>query len=343
MNRFDVQTADDVSDLPQSLFAGADAHATSHYFTLMSQDARFDTKLLVARRRHGGEAVGVMPVASPVQPTWHHPGYDPGRWGLPLVSRDPRDYLLVAGTSDYRQALRTCLRRPEESHEVAGSLLCAALELGVAGARTPLLQYVERDSPLGAAMTAHVSLRIVGDVNRYVIPSSGRDLNEYLAVLDRRKRSVIRRDLRDLTARDFRTMTSTWSELPDWTSDAISRVRARHVATHPRLVAYRLGQLRTDPQVEQVAFTTTSSTGSRAVSLGWIYDGALELYEIGMPAGGEDELLAYLEVMFYAPLRLLWSRGGGSLDLALEAPRPKMLRGAQPVPLVAGLVENAIA
>lgn len=339
---YSVHLVEAAAELPDGCFGiEQDAHSTRHRLAMMSRDPRFRTTFLVACSGTTREPVGILPVSRPVLPQWHETGYDPARLPSQVATVDPSDYLLVAGTGDFHEVVAVSHAHAGEHREALRALWREALAIGRAEDRFAIAQYVRRDGSLAAAARKAGGLFEVPVTNRYVIPNVAPNKDGYLEGLDRRRRSLVRRDLRDIAAAGFRTTTMSWDALPEWAFEAISAVKSRYTPTNPRLVSFWLRQLAQDPAVERVAFVSEAASGARSVSLGWFRPGVLELYEVGLLGPERDRVQAYLEVMFYAPLRHLWARGGGSLDLALEASRPKVLRGAHAVPLVALLDEGA--
>ena len=336
-----IHEVDDPTSLPPALFGTGEAHNTRHRLALNARDPRLRTTFLVACPPGESTPVAALPVSRPLQRGWHDSAYDPGNWGYALASADARDYLLVGGTTDLREVLLVGALQPTELAGVLDRLWERILEISNVEGRFPLAQFAVSDGPLAEAALRTGAMRLEETGERFVIVDVGTDLSSYLATLDRRRRSVVRRDLRDIEAAGIRTTTVPWHDLPSWAFVAVSDVRARYAPSSPRLVSFRLRQLAADPDVEAVAFVAHSEAGVQGVSLGWIRPGCLELYEVGLSGPESGQTQAYLEVMFYAPLRLLWARGGGTLDLAMEARRPKTLRGALAIRLCGVLAHDA--
>ena len=329
-------------ELPDSLWSMARPSTTRARLTDLERDPRFDASFVLATM--DDEPVLALPAYAPLVGQWPDPGYDVPAL-LALANPSPATgFCLLGGRADLRcEVLRAVdPDGPDDWRLNAAAALAVATARDAAaesGRRCALL-YVDADEGLlhRAAMSAGVeSSKLLGD--RYVIPDVGEDLPGYLSRLSGSRRGIVRRDLQKLGKAGLRAEVCDWSSVLDEGAPLIAAVKAQHqLADVPALIHHRLSRRALDPDVKCVAFATRQDGRLTAVTTGWIYGSTLELYEVGLVAEpSEDRGLRYLEVMFYAPLRFMWSLGLRSLDLALSSAYPKTLRGAVGRPL-AGLL-----
>ena len=324
-------------ELPDDMWAAGRPHATRARLTDLERDPRFDT--LFALVRCHGDPVLALSAYSPRLSQWTDPAYDVASVLDLAAGADATDFCLLGGRADLRcEALRANGADERLADGAARLAIRAAQDAAAEAGRRCALLYVDDGLLHRAAVSAGVvSSAIVG--HRYVIADIGTDLAGYLRQLGASRRSLVRRDLRRLGDTGLQADMCAWADVLDEAVPLIAAVKAGHRQPDlPALIRYRLTRRSADPDVECVAFAIWQDGRLTAVTIGWVYGSVLELYEVGLPGEpAQDRGLRYLEVMFYAPLRYMWSRGLRTLDLALESGHPKTLRGATGHPL-AGLV-----
>lgn len=328
-----------VDELPDAFWSAPPPDATRARLAELARDPRFDSGYVTIARQ--GTPVLALPMYAPQRAEWPDPHYDvPALLGL--ADRAPATgFCLLGGRADLRcTLLRAAGTDPAQLADAATLAVGFARGAAARSRRRCALLYVDADGPLQQAAR---SVGVAGSAplgERYVIPDVGAGLPEYLSLLGASRRGIVRRDLRKLDQLGLRAEAGDWSAVLDESAPLIARVKQQHQqADLPALVRYRLSRRALDPDVRCVAFSTRQDGRLTAVTTGWVYGSTLELYEVGLadePAA--DRGLCYLEVMFYAPLRLMWSLGLRTLDLSLASARPKTLRGAEPRPLAGVLL-----
>jgi hypothetical protein len=319
-------------ELPSAVWSAAGPHATRARLTDLERDPRFDTRFAVVSS--DDKPVLALPIYSPKLARWTDPAYDVS--DLLESAGAATDFCLLGGRADLHCHALLTECADERLTEAAAELAIRTAREAAAGRRCALL-YVEGLLHQAAVSVGVASSAVLG--HRYVMTDVGANLAEYLSGLGSTRRNLVRRDLRRLGERAIRAEVCEWSTVLDEAAPLVAAVKSRHRRPDlPALVHYRLGRRSLDPDVTCVAFAIRAAGRLAAVTLGWTYGSTLELYEIGLAdASGEDRGLHYLEAMFYAPLRFMWSHGLRTLDLALESGHPKTLRGATGHPL-AGLL-----
>jgi hypothetical protein len=135
---------------------------------------------------------------------------------------------------------------------------------------------------------------------------------------------------------------------PDWAAaeDMACQMIAAHnrmkgTPDHAELVSMRYLDWDLCPGVECLAFTATAGA-VRGVLTCLIWNGDLELHEIGLDEGESERRLAvYLELVFRLPLQHAQAHGLRTIRLGLEDEKPKASRGADFRELFGGLLLHA--
>jgi|ERR1022692_166492 hypothetical protein len=327
----DVACAASVAELHDSFWehSGVSPHHTRMRLGDLERDPRFTTRYVAVRQ--GRHWLAAVPVYLPLSSRWPDPAYDVAAQ-LHLPAAAPHTFLLIGGRADRRCGM---LEVPRAAPSILDSAAIAAArtahDMARSEGRLAALLYADDD---GTRL-----LRAVQDLGstqcallgkRYVITDVGTDQRDYLAGLKSSRRSVVVRDLRDLAAAEICAVPADWEDVLPEAASLIAEIhRSYGEPDLPALARTRLRRRGQDPDAECIAFALWKAGRLQAVTLAWVYADVLELYEVGLtPGPAENRGLRYLEVMFYAPLRFMWQRGLRKLDLAMDAGRPKILRGA---------------
>lgn len=319
-----------VADLPVSLYArGVTPHTSLHRLRALELDSRYNVEYITATTNRG-RTIAALPIYLPMVHKWANQSMKEWVGGS---TQSAKDFAFIGGREDYHSngLIAVDARGPAEAPSIRDGLLSAAIQRCQTLGRLAVIPFVNPNTFDESSTIASAATSIVSIGSRYVIPNVGKDLEQYLTLLSRSRRSMVRRDLRLLEQQNVQLTTTTWSNVLDWCCDGIASVYKSHgIASHPLLIERRLKSYSADPISQQIAFVATSQSGHRAVTLGWIYEDTLELYEISMPVAlGSDRNYLYLACIFYGPLLFMWEHKLMSLDLALDAGKPKTLRGAQ--------------
>jgi predicted N-acyltransferase len=175
------------------------------------------------------------------------------------------------------------------------------------------------------------------------VPAS---FDDYLLALPSSRRSIVRRDLRDVRAIGLRTEVQSPDLLLRAASQLVVNIKTRHgIPDHPRLAELRLRRWSETCPGEHICFSVRDSEGVLvAVSFGCQLGKTLELNEIGLiERTGRLRHAAYLETLVYAPLRQAIAARCDTLLLGLGTPTPKNLRGAVLAPVWACLSPSPVA
>jgi uncharacterized protein len=329
-----VATYASAADLPEALFARARPPQTRDRLLALEEDSRFPVRYL-------STGAVVLAVYEPTLEEWSDPAYDPSR-RLDGAASSPAEWALAGGRADLRSALLVAPSAPaDEAVEAGARLVLAAAEDARAAGRRLALPYLDDESPLLDAVRRLGPSRLAELGRRALIPDVGADLGSYLALLSGRRRSIVRRDLRDLERAHVAATPAPWADVGE-AAPLVYRIHARHgEPDHPLLVADRLERWDENPAVETVAFELRRDGRLAGVSLGWRRGETLELYEIGLSEDlGQLRRLCYHEIMFYAPLRFAWAHGLRRLELGLSSEEPKQKRGALLLPVFLATFEQ---
>jgi predicted N-acyltransferase len=215
----------------------------------------------------------------------------------------------------------------DELEAAAAALVARAAEVAAeAGARPVALFVGDREAPFLAG--AFNERRRIYDEYRFEgLPAS---FEEYLAGLGAKRRNTVRNDLRRLEELGIRTSLVPLAENVALVAELVLAVKTRHgIADHAALIADRLELWLECREVEPVVFAAETSDRLLGVSVSWLWRDVLSTYEVGLPdLPGPERQLAYVELLFYAPLRLAFERGCREVTLGLGATTPKKARGA---------------
>ena len=163
-----------------------------------------------------------------------------------------------------------------------------------------------------------------------VLKLPGEGWEGYLASLDHKRRSVVKRDIKQLQQLDLVMKVSEATKVIAEAAPLVWNIKNRHgIPDHIVLVEDRLGDWAANPVGERVAFTVHDSAGQLlAVSFGCLHRNVLEMSEIGLLNDSTIRQLVYAEVLLYAPIRMASVAGGTEISLGLGSVIPKKLRGA---------------
>jgi hypothetical protein len=152
----------------------------------------------------------------------------------------------------------------------------------------------------------------------------------YLASLDHKRRSVVKRDLAKLNDLKLALRVTAASDIIAESVPLVRNIKERHgVPEHVDLLEARLSDWAANQVGERIAFTVRDSSSRLiAVSFGCLHGSVLEMCEIGLTDDPSVRQLVYVEVMLYSPIRLAAATGSEEITLGLGSVIPKKLRGA---------------
>ncbi|HMI98975.1 MAG TPA: hypothetical protein VK488_03985 [Gaiellaceae bacterium] len=312
---------------------------TLYRLRALDADPRFRSEYLVDRR-----CLLALPLYFPQVAAWPDAAYAAGaRLGYGSDRADA--WALAGGRADLRAGFVRLSPGDERTlNRAALSLTHAAARRAEREDRRLAALYVdERDQLLRAAMYRAGLTRAITLGSRAILAHVGRTADEYLRGLKARRRSIVRRDLRDLKRANVRAEVVAWDEVISFAAPSVADIHNRHgEVDHPLLVQDRLEQWSENPDVVTIAFAVRAGRKLVGASFAWVNDTALEMYELALPGvRSHTRRLLYLELLFYGPLRFCWEHELSQLDLALEASEPKALRGAA-LERVLGLTHPAV-
>lgn len=316
-------------ELPEALLGGARARPeqTRHRLLDLERDPRFPVSYVALAEV--GRLVAAVPVYEVRVDSWPAGPYDVGT----ILGTDApaSAWALLGGRADLSSGV---LMAAASDGDLEARALGVAADVARERGRRPALLYA--DERLRTAAAAAGVVRSVEIGSRAVIEDVGSDLDAYLALLPARlRRRLVRPDLKEIERLGLRATVVRWEDVIDSVAPLVVEVARRHGAVdHRRLVQHRLRGWAANPDVEPVAFVVSHDGGLLGASLAWGYRNTLYVYELGLaPAAGRLRRTAYLELVFYAPLRYAWASGLRRIDLGLEGEEAKSRRGATLYPV----------
>lgn len=315
-------------DVAEALETGCGAYLCTSRLVQLERDGRWRHGYVVAIC--AGAIVSVLPYYLPRHERWFDAAYN-----IPAITHTPcptaaDGYLLVGGRTDFASGL---LRDPGKDPALIrrAALASARLltELAREQRRTIAAVYVsDLEAPLFRQLLPAAIETRLGVEARLRVPAGGSD--EYLRSLSSRRRSIVRRDWRDLRRFEIASSVMAWDEAIDFAPEMIASVDDVHgTIDHPKLIRMRLENWGALPEIDPVAFVAKRRDEVMAVALGWRWRSILQLYEVGLaPRGAPERHLAYVEALIYAPMRYAQSESLKWIHLGLDSLTPKRLRGA---------------
>ncbi|NRQ33072.1 GNAT family N-acetyltransferase [Nonomuraea sp. NN258] len=299
----------------------------------VSRDRRRHTRWAVARR--GARVVGLLGMyrwtsATAGDPSWDPRVVAPSLWGS--SPDDARRWCHVGGCVDLLSGVTlSAADEPARREAVGRRLVRAAFDACLDEGLEPVSLYLRpgdfelfRHALGPAAVFAPLSANAIIDV-------AGGSVDEYVATLDKKRRYRIRQEGARLDALGLRADRADPLGVLGEAAPLIALVKARHdVADHPALIELRLREWAAGDADEFRALVVRDGRGRMAgVSFVARRGRRVELYEIGLADEPEERHLVYTELLVHAPLRYAVDHGCSVLDLGMDAPRPKTLRGAR--------------
>jgi len=339
----EVEIVTTVDTLPPEMWAAENLRPQYSRRRLrdLEADRRFVTRYVMASQ--GSRVLAILPIYDPHLDRWPDPAYDPSRY-VANSSSSPRSWTLAGGRADRASAMLVSPQLSTSlSMNVARAIIVAACgHVHSNGRCLAILHFGADSTPLYESVRDLPAAKAILISNRYVLDDIGRDLESYLGLLPQRHRGIVRRDLIAVASELCWAEPVGWGGIIEEASPLVWEIHKRYgQPDHPLLIADRLQRWETDPDCECIAFVIRRNGRLLGVTFGWIHGQVLELYEIGLAEElGPLRRLAYLELMFYAPLRFGWAHSMRSLDLAFESSRPKVLRGARLIPTYAAVLPD---
>lgn len=284
------------------------------------------------------ELIGLLPMCRPEVAVMWDRDYDAGRLLMRPVPEDARRWLFLGGCRDL--AAGSLVRAAVASagaDAVRSALVSAAVAAGRAEGLHVMAAYLrdaERDAFLAGSPGHAVAVRC-GETAILRLPITGTPdpgLVSYLALLDGRRRNKIRREWRDFARAGLRTGELDVPDAIRLAADLVAAVKRRHgVADHPRIAAMRLRRWYDLNLGQYRAFTVHDSAKQQLLAACFVCAAGrdLDVHEIGLADGHRGRLSAYLESVFYAPIRYALANGCTRVDLGGKATTTKRLRGAR--------------
>jgi hypothetical protein len=323
-----VHVVASAEELPESLFGGPHARPerVRSRLRVLEQDARFRASYVGLAA--GREMVAAVPVYEVDVPTWPPGPYDVG--AIFATDLPPKRWAFVGGRADLSSGvLAVATGNAAALDDAPHRALVAAVDVVRARGRRPALLYAPEE--MRAAASGAGAARIVQVGNRAVLEDVGADLESYLARLSHtHRRHQVRTDLKLVDRLGLHATTTRWENVLEQVAPLVVEVGRRYGGVdHPRLVAHRLREWTLSPEVERVAFALRRDGALYGASLALRHRDALYLNELGLPADrSQTRRTAYLELLFYAPLRYAWEQGLRRIDLGLAGEEHKARRGA---------------
>lgn len=294
----------------------------------LETDPRWNVRYIIVSYKADVQLVVPLYESRPAR--WLNPFYDVSRVpSLQAFPSDPRRWLFVGGCSDLACAIPRAIRRD------AKDLLDAA-----AAAGQMIREQAARDDKQCVAMYVMpeelpVIDEIIGDarVQETLGQNAWFDMrrmgDSYLGSLRSSQRRTVKRDWDQRIAAGIETSIVAWDDVASEAAPLIAAVSQRHgMPDHPSLVNMRLDAWMSYRELECLTFAVHAQGRLVGVSFGWIFDGILQVQEVGL-ADAPQRHLAYVETLIYAPLRTAASRGCESVQLGPGSSLPKVRRGAQ--------------
>jgi hypothetical protein len=303
------------------------------------RDGRWRCRYLYAA--DGGRLMAMLALYTANGRAWPDPAYDPSTWELPAGLRGdyaPGDCVLVGGFAD----LRTGFAVAEQAREpaVLGELLAGIAQFAAEQDRCLVFPYLLPDAQ--QAVTAATAGRIGwAPLAREARLARVSDADWYAGMPGEVRRNL-RRDQKLIAAAGIVPSRHSWPEVEELASDVIAE---HNVALgrfdHAEFVRMRNREWDACPGVELTVFgASTASVTGFVTALIW--QDRLEAYEIGLRGEhGPQRFAAYLDLVFYQPLRTAQAAGLTDIRLGVTSERVKAGRGAVFADLRGGVLSLA--
>ncbi|MFJ8155126.1 hypothetical protein [Streptomyces sp. NPDC094468] len=269
-----------------------------------------------------------IPVYRPRMKSWPDMAYDPRSWNLPDGAGDecsPEASLMVGGCSDRRTGLHA-----DAEARTPGQLRRLLVELARAAAdedRCLVFPYMYTD--------ARDALALATD-DRIAWAELGREAHvfglsdpQWESRLPSKVRNTLRRDQRKIAAVPMTVGEASWNEVHSWAAELISsHMAGKGNQEITEFVSLRYSDMESNPDVGLMAFTAQSA-GLRGVQTILLWQGEMEVYEVGLTGDDSDERFAlYVNLLFHLPFRYAQARGIDHIRLGSKSETPKAARGA---------------
>lgn len=296
-----------------------------------ARDLRWESMCAIARI--GSQPVGLLPIYRRKGSAFPAAFADPAKVapGIFPCAIAASQYALIGGASDMVAGPAVSRVLSDDMAAAAKrSLVDAAYQWSEASGLVGAALYVRQQDLtafVGASGLARRS-QAVDELSVLRLPSGGWE--GYLASLDHKRRSVVKRDLAKLTDLKLALRVTPASDIIAESLPLVRSIKERHgVPEHADLLEARLSDWAANRVGERIAFTARDSSSRLiAVSFGCLYGGVLEMCEIGLTDDPSVRQLVYVEVMLYSPIRLAAAIGCEEITLGLGSVIPKKLRGA---------------
>jgi hypothetical protein len=296
-----------------------------------ARDRRWTSTFAVARL--GSQPVGLLPMYRRKGPAFPARFLNPAEVAPEIFPGGvtANQYVLIGGMAEMVSGSAiSCLLPADMTGTVKRNLVDEAYRWTAAHDFVGAALYVRQHE-----LTAYVGdfglgrcCQAVDEFSVLKLPGGGWE--GYLASLDHKRRSVVKRDMKQLHQLDLVMRVSEATKVIEEAAPLVWNIKNRHgIPDHIVLVEDRLGDWAANPVGERVAFTVHDSAGQLlAVSFGCLYRNVLEMCEIGLLNDSTIRQLVYAEVLLYAPIRMASAAGGTEISLGLGSVIPKKLRGA---------------
>jgi hypothetical protein len=288
----------------------------------------------------GGRLLAAIPVYACRGRRWPDPAYDPGTWEIMDLGShfSPAEYLLVGGCYDRRTGfhVESGCWGPARLRPILTGVADAAAQDG-RGLLFPYM-YAEAKEALAQVTGGAISWNMLARESEF------RDVADpaWEEKLGSRIRYVLRRDRRLISAAAVITGVCSWPDVESGAARLIACHNARKgQADHPEFVTMRYREWNECPAAKLIVFTASSGMIEGYLTA-LVWDGQLELYEIGLSGDdSSDRLATYLSLMFHQPLAYAGERGLRNIRAGLAAEIPKTARGARLRHLYGGVMTPA--
>lgn len=332
VDSLDCVSAEDFDRLDSSAGSAACYQRTRQ----RERDGRWRCRYLHAT--DSGRLIAMVPLYTAVGRAWPDPAYDPSTWELPpelTGDYSPGDCLLVGGFAD----LRTGFAVAEQAREptVLGELLAGIAGFAAQQERCLAFPYLLPDAQ--PAVTAATAGRVGwAPLAREARLARVTDADWYAGMPGDVRRNL-RRDQKLIAAAQIVPSRHSWPEVEELASEVIAEHNiALGRFDHAEFVKLRNREWDACPGVELTVFgASTASVTGFVTALIW--QDRLEAYEIGLRGEhGPQRFAAYLDLVFYQPLRTAQAAGLTDIRLGVTSERVKAGRGAVFADLSGGLL-----
>jgi hypothetical protein len=290
------------------------------------QDGRWRCRYLHAT--DGSRLLAMVPLYTATSRSWPDPAYDPSSWELPAGVRgdySPGDCLLVGSFADLRTGF--AVAEPDREPAVLRELLAAIAEFAAEQDRCLTFAYLlpEARQAVSAATAGRTGWAPLAREARLARVTD----TDWSTRMPGEVRRNLRRDQKLIAAAGIVPSRHSWPEVEELASTVIAE---HNVALgrfdHAEFVRMRNREWDRCPGVELTVFgaSTDSVTGFLTAL---IWQDRLEAYEIGLRGEhGPQRFAAYLDLVFYQPLRTARAAGLTDIRLGVTSERVKAGRGA---------------